>query len=213
MSYIVKMNGGYIFYPSESAITANIEYLRKQPELVNMSEESLRDLAKLRLASLEGPEAYREAAKEAFVNAYNAAKSQLTNIAQQTYGAISNAAGQVYQSAAKVVSDRNTNAGVQAYREARCDLPFRGARAMSIRYTGSPFKRNVNCDYLTTQQKEKFNEWLKESMAGPYACGSWPGGDTVGCPVQPVTGGGRRPKIRRRSKTPKRSTQKLIRRR
>ena len=70
-------------------------------------------------------------------------------------------------------SNANTDTGVETYKKAICDAPYRGARAMSRTYSGQIFARNIRCDALNDEQKQLFDSWQNE-LSGechdPHRC-------------------------------------------
>lgn len=174
-----QVEGGYLFYPSASEVQEYIQKARAElpDKFKDLPDMFLEPFARARLAQDRGPMARTAQAAEAVSQALNslttaagsaassAAPSAYNTASQAASGAYRSVAG-AYQSAAMGYSNRNTALGNKAYKQARCDAPFRGARAMSVKYN-SPvmFSRSIDCSNLSDEQQALFDTWQTKAEA------------------------------------------------
>jgi hypothetical protein len=184
-SYDVE--GGYVLYASSSELESAKRFLLEnhRQQYLGLPDAIQKDWIKLQAAALYGPSREKAArtlsefAKGLSGSAINLGSSALQGIStglSQGAQFVGQGAQYVGRQASKAgsalndfsmkqgqaYSNRNTENGKNVFYKNLCESPYRGARAMSVRYTGAPFESDFDCNDLNPQQQELYETMVSE---------------------------------------------------
>jgi len=175
-----SIEGGYVLYPSSSELEGAKRFLMEHnaQKLMSLPDNVQKAWIKLQAAALYGPS--REKAARAlsdFASGLSGSAMSLgssavqgisTGLSQgaQFVGRQASMAGTALKDFSKkqgqAYSNRNSENGKKVFFKNLCESPYRGARAMSVRYTGLPFETDFDCNDLNQEQRDLYESMVSE---------------------------------------------------